>query len=96
MKHWLLSTLMVVTVILFLFLKATGRIRLSEMNPVSAFGLKLVLFIVATGFFGVSLIKILHALVGYNSTPLDIALYGATLLLAGGIAFLTMRWLTAE
>lgn len=96
MKHWLLTALMIVTVVLFLFLKATGRIRMSELNPVSAFGLKLVLFAVSAGFFAVSLTKLIYWLVGYDSTPFSIAIYGAAIALAAVISFATTTWLTKE
>lgn len=96
MKHWVVTTLMVVTVVMFLFLKASGKIRMSDMNPVSAFGLKLVLFMVTTGFFAVSLIKLLYNLVGYDATPFSIAIYGAAIALAAVISFATTAWLTKE
>lgn len=96
MKHWLLTALMILTVSLFLFLKATGRIRMSDLNPVSALGLKLVLFVVSAGFFAVSLIKLLYMLVGYDSTPFSIALYAAAIALACVVSFATTAWLTKD
>lgn len=96
MKHWLVTALMVTTVVLFLFLKMTGRIRMSEINPVSAFGLKLVLFVVITGFFAVSMLKLVYALIAYDATPFSIAVYGAAIALAAVISFATTGWLTKE
>lgn len=96
MKYWFLTTLMVVTVVLFLFLKISGRIRVSEMNPVSAIALKVVLFVASTAFVSISLIKVLHHFIAYNATPLDIIIYGATVLLAATIAFVTTAALTRD
>lgn len=96
MKHWLVTALMVITVVLFLFLKMTGRIRMSDINPVSAFGLKLVLFVVTTGFFAVSMLKLIYALIGYDATPFSIAVYGAAIAFAAVVSFATTGWLTKE
>ncbi len=96
MKHLLVTSLMIVTVALFIVGRVTGYLRLDEMNPVSLFGLKLVLFVVSAGFFGVSMVKLIHLIIDYQPNPLNIAIYLGGLVVAAIAAWMTTERLTRE
>ncbi len=94
MKYYLINGLSLITVIFFFILKASGQLRLDEMNPFVVAGIRVVLFAVITAFFSLLIAKALHALIGYSPTPFSIAIYGAGLLLACFASWQSTRWLT--
>lgn len=94
MKFYLISSLSLITVILFLVLKTTGQLRLNEMNPLLVAGIRVVLFVVVSAFFGLLTAKAIHTLIGYAPTPISIALYGAGILLTLFFSWHSVRWLT--
>ena len=96
MKHYLLMTIMVSIVLLYLYLKATRRIRLSELDVLPVIGIKVVLFIVSAAFYALGIAKFLRATWGYESSPLSIAIYLLGFIVALVAAFYSTRWLTDE
>ncbi len=96
MKHYLLMAIMVSIVLLYLYLKASGRIRLSELDIIPVLVIKAVLFIVSGSFYALLIAKFLRATLGYDATPLSIAIYLLGFLAALVAAFYSTRWLTDE
>ncbi len=94
MKTYLLMTLLVAIVAFYLYLKASGRIRLDEMQPFPLLAIRAALFVISTAFFALVVAKLLRATWGYDATPLSIALYLAGVAVAMVAAFHTTRWLT--
>ena len=94
MKTYLLMTLLVAIVAIYLYLKATGRIRLKEMQPFPLLAIRAALFVISTAFYSLAIAKILRATWGYDATPLSIGLYLAGVVAAMYAAFHTTRWLT--
>lgn len=93
MKHYLLMTMLVLIVMVYLYLKATGRIRLSELDVFPVLVIKGILFFVSGSFYALLIAKFLRATWGYDATPLSIAIYLLGLFAALVAAFYSTRWL---
>ena len=96
MKHKIVLAAMILIVALYLFLKATGRVRIGELEILPALVLRLVLFLISSGFFFILIAKFLRATWGYDASPLSIIIYGIGGIIAVVIAFHATRWLTDE
>ncbi len=96
MKSYILMSLMVAIVLGYLFLKVTGRIRLSELEILPVIAIRTMLFIVSGSFYALLIAKFLRATWGYDATPLSIAIYLIGIVAALVAAFYTTRWLTDE
>jgi hypothetical protein len=96
MKHQIVLAAMILIVALYLFLKATGRVRIGELEILPALVLRLVLFLISSGFFFILIAKFLRATWGYDASPLSIIIYGIGGIIAVVVAFHATRWLTDE